>query len=109
MILVAHSYYLTNDPKQLARMKPYSPLATLLTAATLRREGHGVALFDAMLASGVKEFEAALDATAPAARYGAGRSAASDPFTTTRAPRSRDRRIMPSVASRERKVHIFVR
>jgi anaerobic magnesium-protoporphyrin IX monomethyl ester cyclase len=65
MILVAHSYYLTNDPKQLARMKPYSPLATLLTAATLRREGYGVALFDAMLASGVKEFEAALDATAP--------------------------------------------
>ena len=39
MILVAHSYYLTNDPKQLARMKPYSPLATLLTAATLRRHG----------------------------------------------------------------------
>jgi len=66
MILVAHSYYLTNDPKQLARMKPYSPLATLLTAATLRRRGHDVAFFDAMLASGVREFEAALDATAPA-------------------------------------------
>ena len=66
MILVAHSYYLNNDPKQLARMKPYSPLATLLTAAALRRHGYDVALFDAMLASGLSAFEASLDATSPA-------------------------------------------
>jgi radical SAM superfamily enzyme YgiQ (UPF0313 family) len=65
MILVAHSYFLNNDPKQHARMKPYSPLATLLTAATLRRQGHDVALFDAMLASGLGAFEASLDATSP--------------------------------------------
>ena len=65
MILVAHSYFLNNDPKQLARMKPYSPLATLLTAAMLRRHGHDVALFDAMLASGLAEFQASLTATSP--------------------------------------------
>ena len=66
MILVAHSYFLNNDPKQLARMKPYAPLATLLTAATLRRHGHDVALFDAMLESGVTAFQATLDDTSPA-------------------------------------------
>jgi anaerobic magnesium-protoporphyrin IX monomethyl ester cyclase len=66
MILLAHSYYLAHDPKQLARMKPYPPLATLLAAATLRRAGHPVALFDAMLATGTEAFGATLHATRPA-------------------------------------------
>ncbi len=65
MILVAHSYFLRNDPKQFARMKPYPPLATLLTAATLRRHGHEIAFFDAMLAPDVGEFEDALDRAEP--------------------------------------------
>jgi anaerobic magnesium-protoporphyrin IX monomethyl ester cyclase len=65
MILLAHSYYLIHDPKQLARMKPYPPLATLLAAATVRRAGHPVALFDAMLATGTDAFRAALHATPP--------------------------------------------
>jgi anaerobic magnesium-protoporphyrin IX monomethyl ester cyclase len=65
MILLAHSYYLAHDPKQLERMKPYPPLATLLAAALLRQRGHPVALFDAMLAPGVEAFEAALDETRP--------------------------------------------
>jgi anaerobic magnesium-protoporphyrin IX monomethyl ester cyclase len=60
MILLAHSYFLAHDPKQAARRKPYPPLATLLAAATLRREGHAVALFDAMLASGLDAFRVAL-------------------------------------------------
>jgi anaerobic magnesium-protoporphyrin IX monomethyl ester cyclase len=60
MILVAHSYFLRNDPKQYARMKPYAPLATLLTAALARQRGHVTAFFDATLASGVDAFRATL-------------------------------------------------
>ena len=65
MILVAHSYFLNQDSKQQARMKPYSPLSTLLLASLLRRNGHEVALFDATFASGVQEFETALDRHRP--------------------------------------------
>jgi anaerobic magnesium-protoporphyrin IX monomethyl ester cyclase len=65
MILIAHSYFLRNDPKQLARMKPYAPLATLLTAGLLRQRRHPVAFFDAMLASGVDAFTAMLDDVRP--------------------------------------------
>jgi anaerobic magnesium-protoporphyrin IX monomethyl ester cyclase len=65
MILLASSFFLTNDAKQLARMKPYPPLATLLIAAQLRERGHHVALFDATLASGVHEFVAMLKTTRP--------------------------------------------
>ena len=39
-------------------MKPYPPLATVLTAAVLRERGYDVQLFDAMLSEGVEEFEA---------------------------------------------------
>ena len=65
MILLASSFFLANDPKQLKRMKPYAPLATLLIAAALRQRGHRVALFDATLASGVDDFVATLRATRP--------------------------------------------
>jgi anaerobic magnesium-protoporphyrin IX monomethyl ester cyclase len=65
VILLAHSYFLNQDAKQHARMKPYSPLSTLLLASLLRRDGHEVALFDATFASGVGDFEAALDRTRP--------------------------------------------
>jgi anaerobic magnesium-protoporphyrin IX monomethyl ester cyclase len=46
-------------------MRPYPPLATLLAAAVLRERGHEVALFDAMLATGVEEFDARLDTCSP--------------------------------------------
>jgi anaerobic magnesium-protoporphyrin IX monomethyl ester cyclase len=65
MILLANSFFLRNDPKQLARMKPYPPLATLLVAAALRERGHEVALFDATFARGVDDFVAMLDAVRP--------------------------------------------
>jgi anaerobic magnesium-protoporphyrin IX monomethyl ester cyclase len=65
MILLAHSYFLRHDPKQLARMKPYPPLATLLTASLLRERGYEIAFFDAMLSSGVDAFVAMLDETRP--------------------------------------------
>jgi anaerobic magnesium-protoporphyrin IX monomethyl ester cyclase len=65
VILLAHSNFLARDPKQLARMKPYSPLSTLIGAALLRRAGHDVALFDATFARDVSVFEATLDALRP--------------------------------------------
>jgi len=64
-ILVCHSYFLRFDPKQLARGKPYPPLATLQVAALLRQVGHQVALFDAMLAEGLEEYERKLAAVKP--------------------------------------------
>src|SRR4051794_36011594 len=48
-VLLAHSYFLAYDAKQVRKMKPYPPLATLLTAAVLKQRGVAVSLFDAML------------------------------------------------------------
>src|SRR5579863_4584118 len=64
-ILVCHSYFLRFDSKQVERAKPYPPLATLQVAAILRESGHEVALFDAMLAEGIEEYEHKLEATRP--------------------------------------------
>jgi anaerobic magnesium-protoporphyrin IX monomethyl ester cyclase len=59
-VLLAHSFFLKNDPKQVEKMRPYAPLATLHVAAQVREHGYSVALFDAMLAAGEEEFAAAL-------------------------------------------------
>jgi anaerobic magnesium-protoporphyrin IX monomethyl ester cyclase len=59
-VLLAHSYFLAYDAKQLQKMRPYPPLATLYAAAYLRSAGYRVAFFDAMLAEGEKEFVDAL-------------------------------------------------
>ena len=59
-VLLAHSFFLRNDPKQVEKMRPYAPLATLYAAAHLRAAGYEVALFDAMLAAGEEELAAAL-------------------------------------------------
>jgi anaerobic magnesium-protoporphyrin IX monomethyl ester cyclase len=64
-ILVAHSYFLHFDQKQLARAKPYPPLATLQVASMLRRTGHDVALFDAMLADGIEDYRQKLRTAKP--------------------------------------------
>ena len=64
-ILVCHSYFHRFDPKQVERGKPYPPLATLQCAALLRRAGHEVSLFDAMLAEGVGEYERSLRLVQP--------------------------------------------
>jgi anaerobic magnesium-protoporphyrin IX monomethyl ester cyclase len=65
VILLSHSYFLNNDAKQQERMKPYSPLSTLILASLLRKDGHEVALFDSTFAAGAQDFEAALDAHRP--------------------------------------------
>jgi anaerobic magnesium-protoporphyrin IX monomethyl ester cyclase len=64
-ILVCHSYFLSLDHKQLERGKPYPPLATLQVAAMLRKAGHQVSLFDAMLAADVAEFDRKLALVEP--------------------------------------------
>jgi len=48
-VLVAHSYHLAYDTKQLRKMQPYPPLATLYAATALRERGISVAAFDPML------------------------------------------------------------
>jgi anaerobic magnesium-protoporphyrin IX monomethyl ester cyclase len=60
-VLLAHSFFLQHDEKQLRKMKPYSPLATLMAAAVLREQGYDVHFFDAMLADGLADFDRALD------------------------------------------------
>jgi anaerobic magnesium-protoporphyrin IX monomethyl ester cyclase len=64
-ILVCHSYFLRLDQKQIARAKPYPPLATLQVVSLLREAGHRVSFFDAMLAEGIDEYQRLLDADAP--------------------------------------------
>jgi anaerobic magnesium-protoporphyrin IX monomethyl ester cyclase len=64
-ILVCHSYFLRFDQKQVQRAKPYPPLATLQVASMLRRAGHQVSFFDAMLADDLTRFERQLDVLNP--------------------------------------------
>ncbi len=62
-VLLAHSHFLAYDPKQLEKMRPYPPLATLYAAAYLRSLGYSVAVFDAMISAGEHEFVASKTAT----------------------------------------------
>ncbi len=64
-ILVCHSYFLRLDQKQIARAKPYPPLATLQVVSLLREAGHQVSFFDAMLAEGIEEYHQLLASGAP--------------------------------------------
>jgi anaerobic magnesium-protoporphyrin IX monomethyl ester cyclase len=65
-VLLAHAFFLKNDPKQIKKMRPYPPLGTLYAASSLRALGYSVALFDAMLAEGEHEFATCLDMHRPA-------------------------------------------
>jgi anaerobic magnesium-protoporphyrin IX monomethyl ester cyclase len=64
-ILVCHSYFLRLDQKQIARAKPYPPLATLQVVSLLRDAGHRVSFFDAMLADGIEEYHQLLVSESP--------------------------------------------
>ena len=64
-VLVAHSYFLRYDSKQLEKMKPYPPLGTLLAAAALRESGFRVSFFDAMLSPGTEAFAARVASERP--------------------------------------------
>lgn len=64
-ILFAHANFLKNDPKQVKKMRPYPPLATLYAASYLRQADYSVALFDAMFANGEADFAQALSQHQP--------------------------------------------
>jgi len=64
-ILLAHAFFLKNDPKQQEKMRPYPPLGTLYAASHLREKGYSVALFDAMLEESEDAFRALLDSHQP--------------------------------------------
>jgi anaerobic magnesium-protoporphyrin IX monomethyl ester cyclase len=55
-ILLAHSYHLAYDPKQVRKMQPYPPLGTLYAAAALRAQRISAAVFDPMLQDPVSGF-----------------------------------------------------
>jgi anaerobic magnesium-protoporphyrin IX monomethyl ester cyclase len=55
-ILLAHSYHLPYDPKQVRKMQPYPPLGTLYAATALREHGYSAAVFDPMLQDPVTGF-----------------------------------------------------
>jgi anaerobic magnesium-protoporphyrin IX monomethyl ester cyclase len=55
-ILLAHSYHLPYDPKQVRKMQPYPPLGTLYAATALRDHGFSAAVFDPMLQDPVSGF-----------------------------------------------------
>jgi anaerobic magnesium-protoporphyrin IX monomethyl ester cyclase len=59
-VLLAQSYHLFYDPKQVRKMQPYPPLGTLYAAALLRQHGFSVAHFDTMLEDPVEGFPAAV-------------------------------------------------
>jgi radical SAM superfamily enzyme YgiQ (UPF0313 family) len=64
-VLVTHSYHLPYDAKQLRKMQPYAPLATLYAAAALRKSGMSVAAFDSMLRNPDEEFQGCLEGHRP--------------------------------------------
>jgi anaerobic magnesium-protoporphyrin IX monomethyl ester cyclase len=59
-VLLAHSYHLAYDRKQVRKMEPYPPLGTLYAAALLRANGISVAVFDCMLQKAEDGLEEAL-------------------------------------------------
>ena len=64
-VLLGQAYYLRFDPKLFQAQQPYAPLGTLYAASYLRQRGHAVALFDAMLAQSVGEWQDALNRRQP--------------------------------------------
>jgi len=65
LVLLAHSFFLHRDAKQLERLRPYPPLTTLLAAGMLRETGQQVQLFDATFAERPAAFEGQLAGLAP--------------------------------------------
>src|SRR5687768_5916053 len=64
-VLLGQAYYLRFDPKLWEAQQPYAPLGTLYAASYLRERGHGVALFDAMLATSTAEWTHSLEQHRP--------------------------------------------
>jgi radical SAM superfamily enzyme YgiQ (UPF0313 family) len=56
-ILLAHGYFLYEDPHELKVMKPYPPLGILYISSYLKQQGFGVEVFDSTFSS-MEAFEA---------------------------------------------------
>ncbi|MBI3764337.1 MAG: B12-binding domain-containing radical SAM protein [Chloroflexi bacterium] len=63
-LLLAHGYYLHEDPHELAVMKPYPPLGILYISAYLKSRGFSVGVFDSTFRKPV-DFDAMLAAERP--------------------------------------------
>lgn len=63
-ILLAHGYFLDDDPHEKAVMKPYAPLGILYLSSYLKRAGFSVGVFDSTFAS-LPAFEQRLRETRP--------------------------------------------
>jgi anaerobic magnesium-protoporphyrin IX monomethyl ester cyclase len=50
-LLLTHGYFLAEDPKELAVMKPYAPLGILYLASHLKKKGFGVEVYDTTFGS----------------------------------------------------------
>jgi anaerobic magnesium-protoporphyrin IX monomethyl ester cyclase len=50
-LLLTHGYFLADDPKELAIMKPYAPLGLLYLSSHLRARGFGVEIYDSTFGS----------------------------------------------------------
>ena len=64
-VLLTHSNHLYFDRKQVEKMQPYPPLATLLATAVLREHGISTAVFDPTLELPEAGFEEALERYRP--------------------------------------------
>ena len=65
-LLLAHGYFLMEDPKERVIMKPYAPLGILYLSSHLRGKGFEVEVYDSTFGSR-QEIFAILDAGPPAA------------------------------------------
>jgi radical SAM superfamily enzyme YgiQ (UPF0313 family) len=63
-ILLAHGYFLYDDPHELKVMKPYPPLGILYISSYLKAQGFGVGIFDSTLQN-MAAFEALLERERP--------------------------------------------
>lgn len=64
-ILLAHAYFLYDDPHELQVMKPYPPLGILYLSSYLRARGFAVGVFDSTFST-LADFEALLARERPA-------------------------------------------
>ena len=63
-ILLAHGYFLYDDPHELKVMKPYPPLGILYISSYLKKQGFAVGVFDSTFAT-LAEFQALIDRERP--------------------------------------------
>lgn len=64
-IVLANTYFLAFDPKQLKQMQPYPPLATLYAAAILREHGYSVAFHDTIFEKNASQVQQVLEQETP--------------------------------------------